>query len=141
MAKISIVIENQKFTATLHTEKAPNTIKALSSLLPYKSKVIHARFSGEAMWIPLPNNFPVNVQLEGQTSYPSKGELLYYPGFISEKEILIPYGSAIFSSKVGLLPGNNFATITSEDIPKLAEIGNKVLWEGAKPITIENAME
>jgi hypothetical protein len=140
LTKISIQIDNERFTANLHEEKAPKTIKALQSLLPYKSRVIHARFSGEAIWVPLPEDFPVNVQLEGQTSYPSRGELLYYPGFISEKEILIPYGSTIFSSKVGLLPGNHFATILNEDLPSLAIIGQKVLWEGAKTILIEKVV-
>jgi Protein of unknown function (DUF3830) len=141
MAQISIKIENEKFTANLHQEKAPNTIKALERVFPYSSKVIHARFSGEAIWVPLPGDFPVNVQLEGQTSYPSKGELLYYPGFVSEKEILIPYGAAQFSSKVGLLPGNHFASILSADLPRLAQMGNKVLWEGAKTILIEKLMD
>jgi len=135
--KISIIIDRERFTAKLHEDKAPNTVKSLLNILPYKSKVIHARFSGEAIWVPLPENFPVNVKHEAQTSYPSKGELLYYPGFVSEKEILIPYGSAIFSSKVGLLPGNHFATIISEDLSRLAETGTRVLWEGAKTITIE----
>jgi Protein of unknown function (DUF3830) len=134
MAKIIITIEKQEFTAKLHSDRAPRTIESMLKILPYSSKVIHARFSGEAIWVPLPENFPVNVPLENQTSYPSKGELLYYPGFVSEKELLIPYGATIFSSRVGQLPGNHFATI-SEELGTLAEIGKKVLWEGAKDIS------
>jgi hypothetical protein len=141
MTKILIKIGEESFTAELHEDKAPNTIRALQKLLPYKSKVIHARFSGEAMWVPLPKDFPLDVQLEAQTSYPSKGEMLYYPGFISDKEILIPYGSSIFSSKVGLLPGNHIATISSEDLPKLVEVGNRILWEGAKTIIMEKTTD
>ncbi len=115
--------------------RAPKTVEALLQLLPYRSKVIHARFSGEAIWIPLPADFHLNVPLENQTSYPSKGELLYYPGFVSEKEVLIPYGATVFSSRVGQLPGNHFATIT-DDHERLANVGTKVLWEGAKEISI-----
>jgi len=111
LATIILKIENEEFTARLYTDKAPKTVKSLLKLMPYRSKVIHARFSGEAIWVPLPPEFPVNVPLENQTSYPSKGELLYYPGFMSEKELLIPYGATIFSSRVGQLPGNHFATI------------------------------
>nr|NIN68399.1 DUF3830 family protein [Anaerolineae bacterium]NIN98490.1 DUF3830 family protein [Anaerolineae bacterium]NIQ81389.1 DUF3830 family protein [Anaerolineae bacterium] len=74
--------------------------------------------------------------LENQTSHPGKGELLYYPGGISEKEILIPYGSACFASKGGQLPGSHFATIV-EGAEWLAEMGEKTLWEGAQEIIIE----
>lgn len=77
----------------------------------------------------------MDVPLENQTSYPSRGELLYYPGFVSEKEVLIPYGATIFSSRVGQLPGNHFATVDGR-LDKLAELGTRVLWEGAKDISI-----
>jgi len=45
---------------------------------------------------------------------------------ISEKELLIPYGSAIFSSRVGQFQGNYFAVMT-EGLDKLAEMGKKKL--------------
>ncbi len=134
MSSVILEIDGEQFSGILHPEKAPKTVGALLKLLPYQTRVIHARFSGEAMWTPLPTDFPVDVPLENQTSYPSKGELLYYPGFVSEKEVLIPYGAAVFSSRVGQLPGNHFATIT-DNLDKLAEMGKKVLWEGAKNIT------
>jgi len=134
--RVHVQIENEKFVAEMQLNKAPKTSAAILKVLPYQGKVIHARFSGEAFWIPLPSAFALHLRSENQTSYPSRGELLYYPGFISEKEILIPYGSAIFSSKVGLLPGNHFASIT-EGLDRLAEMGNRVLWEGAKSIVIK----
>ena len=135
MRTIILEIEGKEFLAELQADRAPKTIEALLKLLPYRSKVIHARFSGEAVWVPLPEDFPINVPLENQTSYPSKGELLYYPGFVSEKELLIPYGATIFSSRVGQLPGNHFASITAKhDI--LADLGKKILWEGAKEIVL-----
>ena len=80
----------------------------------------------------------IEVPAENQTSHPSRGDLLYYPGGISEKELLIPYGSAFFVSKVGQLQGNHFASIV-EGLEKLSEMGHKVLWEGAQPIKIEKA--
>ena len=81
--------------------ESPKTVEALLKLLPYRSNIIHARFSGEAIRVPLPADFPMDVPLENQTSYPSRGDSLYYPGFVSEKEVLIPYGATIFSSRVG----------------------------------------
>jgi hypothetical protein len=139
LSKIILDIDGEEFSADLLPDRAPKTIEALLKLLPYRSKTIHARFSGEAIWIPLPPDFPVNVPLENQTSYPSKGELLYYPGFVSEKEVLIPYGATVFSSRVGQLPGNHFATI-ADKLDDLSEMGKRVLWEGAKNITLRSEL-
>jgi hypothetical protein len=52
--------------------------------------------------------------------------------------MLIPYGSAIFASRVGQLQGNHFATIV-EGADRLREMGEKVLWNGAQEIVIEEA--
>ena len=62
--------------------------------------------------------------------------LLLYPGGISETELLFPYGSTMFASKVGQLAGNHFATITQGQ-DQLPEIGRLTLWEGAQEIVIE----
>ena len=72
--------------------------------------------------MPLPE-LTLELAFENHTCYPAKGELLYYPGFISVREILIPYGASVFGSKVGLLPGNHFATIT-EGLDALETLGD-----------------
>jgi hypothetical protein len=97
--------------------------------------VIQARWSGEAAWLPM-DLWGIDVPFENHTSHPSRGDLLYYPGGISEREMLITYGSALFSSRVSQLQGNHFATIV-ESSEMLAEMGWKVLWEGAQRILIE----
>ena len=132
--EILLAIGDTVFTAKLKTLEATKTSKAFINKLPISGKVIHARWSGEAIWLPM-DAIAIDVPFENHTSHPSKGDLLYYPGGISEKELLIPYGSALFSSKVGQLQGNHFATIV-DDLKKLQEIGVKVLFEGPKPITI-----
>lgn len=76
------------------------------------------------------------VGFESHTSHPSRGDILLYPGGISETEILFPYGSTSFSSKVGQLAGNHFMTII-EGLENLPAIGKSVLWDGAKDILIE----
>ena len=129
-----IEIEREKFLAVMHEDKAPKTCRALLKALPINGKVIHARWSGEAIWLPL-GNMRIETDFENQTIHPSKGELLFYPGFLSEKEILIPYGSSTFASKAGFLPGNHFASI-EDGLDRLAEVGKRVLWGGAKKITI-----
>ncbi len=132
--RVVIEVEREKFLAFMHEDKAPKTCNAILKALPISGKVIHARWSGEAIWLPM-SDTAVAVDFENQTIHPSKGELLFYPGFVSEKEILIPYGSSAFASKVGFLPGNHFASI-KDGLDRLAEVGKRVLWEGAKKITI-----
>jgi len=123
------------YTARLEQEAAPLTCAAFEKLLPYRQKIIHARWSGEACWIPL-GEFQLGVGFENHTSHPSRGDILFYPGGYSETEILFPYGSACFASKMGQLAGNHFLTVI-EGQEQLAGMGRKVLWEGAQDIVFE----
>lgn len=125
------------FDAVLETAKAPQTATVFEKLLPYESKIVHVRWSGEGVWIPLGDtNFGVGY--ENHTSHPAPGHFLLYPGGISETEIILAYGGLDFSSKMGQLAGNHFLTLTS-NLDKLPELGNLVLWEGAQDIKFERA--
>ncbi|MFH0850790.1 MAG: DUF3830 family protein [Candidatus Bathyarchaeota archaeon] len=132
---LKISIGDYVFKARLHIDKASVTCERLVAALPITGRVIQARWSGEAVWLQM-DPYGVEAPLENHTSHPGRGELLYYPGGVSEKEILIPYGSACFASKGGMLPGSHFATIV-EGLDRLREMGERVLWEGAKEIRIE----
>ena len=123
------------FVARMEEEAAPNTCAAFKQLLPWRNKLIHARWSGEACWIPL-GDFKLGVDYENHTSYPSRGDILFYPGGLSETEILFPYGSARFAAKVGQLAANHFLTII-EGQENLAALGRLALWEGAQDILFE----
>lgn len=135
MSDIRISVGDLTFTARFETELAPETTAAFQGLLPYEQKLIQARWSGEAAWIPL-GEFKLGVGFENHTSYPSPGEILFYPGGYSETEILFPYGPACFGSKMGQLAGNHFLTVM-EGRDKLAEIGRRVIWHGAQDIRFE----
>lgn len=102
-------------------------------MLPLKAQIIQARWSGEAAWIPF-GDLQLDTGYENHTSHPAPGQLLLYPGGISETEILFPYGSTLFASKVGQLAGNHFATIY-EGKDRLKELGELVVWKGAQEIT------
>jgi hypothetical protein len=127
-----------EFTARLEEEKAPKTIAALRALLPLESELVQARWSGESAWVPLGWELELGLEPENATSYPAPGELLLYPGGLSEVEILFPYGATNFASKMGQLAGNHFATIEAGR-DRLAELGNAVLLKGAQQIRFEEA--
>ena len=135
--KLRLTIGGITFIVELLEDEAPETCEAFLNTVPIRGRAIQARWSGEAAWLPM-DEWGIEVPFENHTSHPSRGDLLYYPGGISEKEMLIPYGSAIFASRVGQLQGNHFATIV-EGVDRLGEMGEKVLWEGAQEIVIEEA--
>jgi len=132
---LRIVAGPIEFTARLEAEAAPMTVAAFRKLLPMRSKIIQARWSGESAWVSL-GDLEVGVEYENHTSYPAPGELLLYPGGISETEILFPYGATVFGSRMGQLAGNHFATIEGGR-DRLRELGRVVLWEGAQDILFE----
>ena len=137
---LEITVGDFRFTARFEEDEAPRTIDALRRLLPLESKLIQARWSGEAAWVPLGWELELGLGPENATSYPAPGELLLYPGGISEVEILFPYGATCFASKMGQLAGNHFATIESGR-DRLADLGEAVLWKGALPLTITSDAE
>jgi hypothetical protein len=133
--RIRIAVGPLVFTARLEEAAAPATCAAFRRLLPYHERVIQTRWSGEACWIPL-GTLDLGLGHENPTSFPAPGEILLYPGGISETEILFPYGATRFASKVGQLAGNHFLTVL-EGREHLRELGRLVLWEGAQPIVFE----
>jgi hypothetical protein len=133
---LKIVAGEFRFAARLEEEAAPKTVKALDGLLPLRSKLVQARWSGESAWVPLGWELDLRLEPENANSYPSAGELLLYPGGLSEVEILFPYGATCFSSKMGQLAGNHFATIV-EGGEQLPELGRAVLWDGAQDVSFE----
>jgi len=123
------------FTGALERERAPKTVAAFERILPFHSKIIHVRWSGESAWIPL-GDLETNLPFENHTSHPAPGEILLYPGGFSETEILFPYGGTLFASIVGQLAGNHFLTVT-EGREHLRDLGRLVLWEGAQDVLFD----
>jgi len=123
------------FKARFEEDSAPRTVKAFrDQLLPLDSHIIHVRWSGQAGWIPFGDDMDLGLTSENATCYPLPGEIVLYPGGVSETEILLAYGYVNFASKAGQLAGNHFATIF-EGNENLAALGKKFLWEGAQEIS------
>lgn len=139
MSDIAITAGPFTLTARYETAAAPRTCAAFRRLLPLTARLLHVRWSGEAVWAPL-GDLAVGVPPENATSYPLPGQLLFYPGGVSETEILIPYGHTNFASKAGQLAGNHFLTIVS-GAEHLGELGRLTLWEGAQTIRIDDGLQ
>jgi len=135
MPNLKVTIAGISFDARFEEQAAPKTVAAFRANLPFVSKVVHVRWSGEGVWIPLGDR-DFGVAYENHTSYPAPGQIVLYPGGISETEILLAYGGVHFASRMGQLAGNHFITLTS-NLEALPKIGQKVLWEGAQEISFE----
>ena len=133
MTAVQISSGEFHFKSKLECDAAPKTCERFLDLLPYRQKVIHSRWSGEAVWIPL-GDFDLGVGFENHTCYGSRGDVLFYPGGYSETEFLFVYGSSSFASKMGAIAGNHFLTMV-EGHEHLEAFGKRVLWQGAQEIT------
>ncbi len=130
---LEIVAAGFRFRARFEELEAPATVAAFKATLPFEDRIIHCRWSGESNWIPWGDR-ELGIGAENATCYPAPGQLLLYPGGVSETELLFPYGHCAFGSKAGALAGNHFATIV-EGGERFAELGRLTLWEGAQPIS------
>jgi len=125
------------YEARLEEASAPRTVARFLGLLPYRERIIHVRWSGEACWIPM-GDLDVGLGYENATSHPAPGEIILYPGGGSETEILLAYGAVSFASKAGPLAGNHFLTIVRGN-ETLRDLGRLALWKGAQDITFSVA--
>ncbi len=134
-AMLRITAGPYRFLACLEETAAPMTCARFRTLLPYRERIIHVRWSGEGCWIPL-GDTDLQLGFENATSHPAPGHVLLYPGGLSETEILLAYGGVCFASKVGQLAGNHFLTIV-EGRENLLALGRLTLWSGAQDILFE----
>ena len=132
MSQLIVHAGDFTFQARFEEQLAPRTCAAFRKAMPFESQAIHVRWSGEGVWMPL-GDLDFGVSYENHTSYPAPGQIILYPGGISETEILLGYGGVRFASKMGQLAGNHFLTVV-EGNERLASLGKHVLWSGAQEI-------
>lgn len=135
LPKIIVRIGSSALPARLEPERSPCTVEAFVARLPWRGQLVHARWSGEALWMPL-GELTLYGSYEDPTSFPTPGQVLWHPPGVSEAELLIPYGPTRFASKAGQLAGNHFLTL-EVDPAELAALGRAVLWKGAMDVSFE----
>jgi hypothetical protein len=129
---IDITAGSLCFVARLEESLAPQTCALFRSFLPWDQQLIHVRWSGEGIWVPM-GAASYDLPWENHTSYPMPGQFIFYPGGVSETEILMSYGNVCFASKFGQLAGNHFLTIV-EGMDQIKTLGRTVLYDGAQPV-------
>lgn len=134
---VNITLGDRLLVARLEETRAPRTCALFRGMLPYVDEVIHVRWSGEGCWIPMGDR-AYDLPWENHTSYPRPGQFIFYPGGVSETEILLAYGEVRFASRFGQLPGNHFLTVI-EGLEHLADIGRATLRGGALRICFATA--
>jgi len=132
---IVVRIGSSVLQARLEPERSPRTVDAFVARLPWRGQLVHARWSGEALWMPL-GDTTLYGSYEDPTSYPAPGQVLWHPAGVSEAELLVPYGPTRFASKAGQLSGNHFLTLDVDPV-ELAALGRSVLWKGAVDVSFE----
>lgn len=135
MSELELVVDDEVLTAELLPEAAPESVAAVREFAPLHTELMHVRWSGHATWINIDEIDLPEIPRENHTVYPSYGDLLLYPGYRNEQEILVPCGPTCFKSPAGELAGNHFATLdTSRE--RLAEIEERTLQEGVLEATV-----
>ncbi len=127
MSDLRITAGPFTFAARFESDAAPLTCARFRALLPYRQRIIHVRWSGEACWIPL-GDLDLGLGYENHTSHPAPGQIILYPGGISETEILLAYGGVLFASKMGQLAGNHFLTVVEGGAGENGSLGRRPIY-------------
>jgi len=114
MSQLEIEIDGKMYSGELFENRAPKSIEALRGFLPHESEIMHVRWSGHATWINIDEIDLPDIPRENHTVYPSRGDLLLYPGYRNEQEILLACGPTCFKSPAGELAGNHVGTLDVE---------------------------
>jgi hypothetical protein len=136
MSQIELQVAGQRYVADLLEEAAPESVAALRGILPLESELMHVRWSGHATWINIDEIELPEIPRENHTVYPSRGDILLYPGYRNDQEILIACGPTCFKSPAGELAGNHVAKLRTSD-RELRRLEDRTLEDGMFPIRVE----
>jgi hypothetical protein len=135
VSRLVIETGDERYEGPLLTEAAPESVAAMRRFLPLESELVHVRWSGHATWIDIDDLSLPEIPRENHTVYPSRGDVLLYPGYRNEQEILLACGPTCFKSPAGELAGVHVATLDATP-GELAALETDTLRNGARPVTV-----
>ena len=89
MSKMKVTAGPFVFEGRLETDLAPKTCAAFLTRSPFESKVVHVRWSGEGVWIPL-GDYNFDVGYENPTSYPAPARSSSIPAGSARRKFCSP---------------------------------------------------
>ena len=132
---IEFEVDGEVYSGSLLADEAPESAAALRSLLPLEGTLLHVRWSGYAVWVDLTGIGLPDLPRENHTVYPSRGDVLLYPGYRNDPELLVACGPTCFKSPAGELAGNHVATVDATR-RQLRSLERALLETGAKPVVV-----
>jgi hypothetical protein len=127
---MEIVLGDEVFGATLSEEAAPKTVAAVLKALPFEGRAVHAQLSGDMFRMFEHAPIPIE-ETENKQAFQAPGEIVYYPPI---QEIAIAYGAARFRGTAGFLYLTPLGTVDEQDLPCLAKMAERLMWDGSKRI-------
>jgi hypothetical protein len=129
-----ITKENVTIRFNFYHSEAPYTMEAFCKTLPFSRTFLHARISGQEIWI---DDAPeLDIIQENASVFTEPGEIVIGPlkptRAKTSKCLGIYYGEG-----KGLDSCNIFAKVYDEDLSLLKSLGNNIWKNGAQVLTFE----
>ena len=119
-------IDNKIIRFAYYHDAAPVTVKAFDTLLPFTRTFMHARVSGQEIWID--NAPPLDIIQENASVFTEPGEVVFGPLKPARARTSNCMG-IYYGEGEGLDCCNIFARVFDEDMDVLKTLGNAV-WKG-----------
>jgi hypothetical protein len=126
--------ENIIIRFSYYSIEAPVTCEAFDKLLPFTRTFMHARVSGQEIWID--NASPLDIIQENASVFTEAGEVVYGP--LKPKRTKTSNSMGIYYGEGrGLDSCNIFAKVLGEDQHLLAQLGLSIWKNGVQEMTFE----
>src|ERR1700750_1425652 len=126
--------DNTVIRFNYYLEQAPITSAAFDCLLPFKRTLIHARVSGQEIWID--NAPPLDIIQENASVFTQPGEVVYGPQYPKRARTANCMGIYYGEGK-GLDACSIFACVIEEDAALLRQLGEAIWKSGARSLSFE----
>jgi len=126
--------------ATLLDDKAPKSCAAILAMLPYEAQVLHARWAGREVFLPLP--LGSKPPMENQVNRVSAGDVIYareWEGVYENtgfETMGLFYAAEIVRDWRGEARVNWVARLVADDLPRLEEIGLRIWRTGGETVRL-----
>ncbi len=114
--------------------EAPVTSKAFAALLPFKRVFMHARVSGQEIWID--NAPPLDIIQENSSVFTEPGEVVFGPLKPTRAKTTNCMG-IYYGEGRGLDGCNIFAKVEEEDAHLLKALGEAIWKNGTQELSVE----